>query len=107
MQVYKSIGDDIDDFYDRIKMNKINFTNERLLTSSDIQVQSLSNLLQALHSVKTFHLSMLSKKEERKMHSEKTGNQRFVNFKNETKLSKKEKKICIIIERQKKLSLYE
>ena len=77
--VYKSIGDDIDDFYNRIKMNKINFTNKRLLTRSDIGAQivrhrlSLSNLLRAPHSVKTFHLSMLSEKEERKMHSEETG----------------------------------
>ena len=93
--VYKSIGDDIDDFYDRIKMNKINFTNERLLTSSDIQVQSLSNLLQTPHSVKTFHLSMLSDEEEKKMHSEETGYRKFDNFKKYTKLSKKEQNYAL------------
>ena len=68
--VYTSIGDDIDDFYDRIKTNKIKFTDIRnFLDYSDFQAR-LDNLLQARHSVKTFNLSTLSE-EERKMHSEK------------------------------------
>ena len=79
--VYKSIGDDIEDFYDRIKMNKINFTDKRLVRDNGIDFRFLNNLLQHSHSVKTFHLSMLSDKEEK---------ERLVNFKNETKLSKKE-----------------
>ena len=96
--VYKSIGDDIDDFYDRIKMNKINFTDKRLLRA-DFQARNrrngwLSNLLHAPHSVKTFHLSLLSDQEERNTHTEKTGSRRVLkqklNFKNETKPSKKE-----------------
>ena len=58
--VYKSIKDDIDDFYDPIKMNKIKFTDKRLVIDSDIRTQRLYDLLQAPHSVKTFHLSMLS-----------------------------------------------
>ena len=76
----KCFNDDIDDYYDRIKMNKIKFTDKRLVIDSDIRTQRLYDLLQAPHSVKTFHLSMLSEKEERKIHSKKTGNRRFVNF---------------------------
>ena len=65
-----------------IIMNKINITDKSFLSDSEFchnWARSL-NLMQAQHSVKTFHLSLLSDKEERKMHSEKTGYQRFVNF---------------------------
>ena len=100
--VYTSIGDDIDDFYDRIKMNKIKFTDKRnFLDYSDFQAR-LDNLLQARHSVKTFNLSTLSE-EERKMHSEKTGNRRSVNVKYETRLFKKENKYALTLGARKTL----
>ena len=53
-EVHQSIGNDIDDFYDRIKMNEINFVDRKLRKSPN--------------SVKTFHLSMLSDQEEKKMY---------------------------------------
>ena len=90
--VYTSIGDDIDDFYDRIKMNKINFADKRnFLDYTDFQAGCLNNLLQARHSVKTFNLSTLSEEE------------KSVNVKHETKLSKKENKYALSLGARKTL----
>ena len=97
--VHQSIGNDIDDFYDRIKMNKINYGPEytdtmvqqkrhsygRLLTSPYFKGCNFFGLIKSPHAVKTFHLSMLSDQQERKI-----GNREFHYFKNETTLSKKE-----------------
>ena len=100
--VYKSVGDDIDDFYDRIIMNKINITDKSFLSDSEFchNWARSFNLLQAPHSVKTFHLSLLSDKEERKMHSEITG---IFDFKKKTKLSKKEKNYALSLGARKTL----
>ena len=96
--VHQSIGNDIDDLYDRIKMNKINFADRRLLTDSEFPVGMFylrSQLVESPYSVKTFHLSMLSDQEERKIHSEDTGNREFDYFKKKTKLSKKEQNYAL------------
>ena len=74
--VLLSVGDDIDDFYDRIKMNNIDTVRAC--------AQWYSNLIES-DAVKTIHIPMLSDEEERNMNSE---NRRLVNFKYETKLSK-------------------
>ena len=71
-------------------MNKINFADRRLLTDSEFPVQNFY-----LHSVKTFHLSMLSDQEERKIHYDDTGNRKFDYFKKKTKLSKKEQNYAL------------
>ena len=84
-EVHQSIGNDIDDFYDRIKMNEINFVDRKLRKSPN--------------SVKTFHLSMLSDQEERKMHSDNIGNQKF--FTKQTTLSKKEQNYALSLCRRK------
>ena len=83
--VYKSIGDDIDDFYTLIKMNNLIFSVRRPVWSY--------NLIETAGSVTTYHLSMLSD-EEIKIHSEKNSN-RLMNFKNETKLSGKEQNYAL------------
>ena len=105
LQVYKSTGDDIDYFYDSITTHNMNLENMRTselfaLTSLDSALQfgiirkiSFSDLL--INSVKTFHLSMLSDEEEKKMHSEETGYRKFDNFKKYTKLSKKEQNYAL------------
>ena len=101
LQVYKSIGDDIDDLYDRIHMKNIQLVlknsrgillvNREFDTEYDGFIQHLSYILESRDSVKTFHLSMLSDREERKMHSEipfASPERRFVDFENDTILSK-------------------
>ena len=83
-------------------MNKINYGPEythamvhrypwnrhsygRLLTSPYFKGCNFFGLIKSPHAVKTFHLSMLSDQQERKI-----GNREFHYFKNETTLSKKE-----------------
>lgn len=83
VEVHGSIGNEIDDFYDRIKMNKINFNHRKLHTISELFWRSP-------YTVKTFHLSMLTNEEEIKMHSENADNRKFDNFQNKTTLSKRE-----------------
>ena len=90
-EVHQSIVNDIDDFYDRIKMNKINFAERRLLT--DYMYKSFDDFFEfwdTPDSVKTFHLSMLTDEEERKIHSENTDNLKLDYFKNKTTLSRNE-----------------
>ena len=95
MEVHQSIVNDIDDFYNRIKMNKINFTDRRLFTNYMYKsFNDFFGLWDAQHSVKTFHLSMLTDEDERKIHSENTqlytGNRNLDYFKNKTTLSRNE-----------------
>ena len=103
-EVHQSIGNEIDDCYDRIKMNKINFgEHKRLLTNSEFSMEKSiyrrSKFFESPYSVKTFHLSMLSDQEERKinknLHSEDTGNRKLDYFKKKTKLSKKEQNYAL------------
>ena len=85
-ELYKSIGDDIEDFYNRIKMNEINLIiNQTYETINDcwkkmIKSISLNNsYLDSSDSkliVRSFHLSMLTDQEESEIHSKgkKKGN---------------------------------
>ena len=98
-QVYKSIGDDIDDFYDRIKTNNINFTDmaNSDLTYLELKTDGYIPTRPFIPLVKTFHLSMLSDEDEREMNFKETddGNRILVNFKNETSLSKTEQNYAL------------
>ena len=94
-QVYKSVGDDIDHFYDRIKINEIKLTDSKSRDSGILCYRIIPELLHSTDSVKTFHLSMLSDEEEKKMHSEKTGNRIFANFRNETRLTENEQNYAL------------
>ena len=69
---YKSIGDDIEDFYNRIKMNQIyliNRTEEKtyLTTVMLQQIFSLDPSNSSKLIVRTFHLSMITNQEENEM----------------------------------------
>ena len=98
-QVHKSSGDDIEDFYDRIKNNEVTCKNGRergTQTPSDKYPgwDFLESFLSQNLTVKTFHLSMLSETEEREISSGVITNYhdtkyQIINyFKNETTLSK-------------------
>ena len=70
--VFKSIGDDIEDFYNHIKMNQIfliNRTEEKtyLTTVMLQQIFSLDPSSSSKLIVRTFHLSMLTDQEESEM----------------------------------------
>ena len=53
LQVYKSIGDDIDDFYDRIQMKNINFKDGISTVNSEL----LNNLFQRVSLLKSLFRS--------------------------------------------------
>ena len=64
MEVHKSAGNDIDDLYDRTKLNTIT-PNEKTKTS----LTSLFHRDMQEYAMTTFHLSMLSDDDEHKMTS--------------------------------------
>ena len=88
--VGKSIGDDIEDFYNRIKTNEINicmqYSKLDKVTLTD-QISSLYPYNNSVSTVRTFHVSMLTDKQENEMSSE------F--FKDETSLSKDEQNYAL------------
>ena len=99
-QLHKSFGDDIDDFYDRIKKKEIKCINKNSLEYRtlnegiwDFPWTCPWTLFKGHLTVKTFHLSMLSETEERKICSgvshpyQDTRYKIFDYFKNETALS--------------------
>ena len=95
--VDKSIGDDIDDFYNRIKTNKMICLQYSKLDRTTLPLRALTNEISPLYpsndsvfTVRTFHVSMLTEKEEshiKKIYSEGTNDTRrgrIELFKNET-----------------------
>ena len=80
-EVYKSVGDDIEDFYNLIKMKQINCinpSNEPLLPKISLLDPSNSSKF----IIRSFHLSLLTDQEE-----SESFKRRFYKFKNNTALS--------------------
>ena len=65
--VNKSFGDDIDDLYEHLKMNNITLSDRRSLTDW-FPLESTHSVMHCESTVRTFHLSMLSDQEEKKMY---------------------------------------
>ena len=86
--VDKSVGDDIEDFYNRIKMKKIALDCVSRTFERFESIISLLDPSKPSVSVRTFHLSMLTDQEESEMHSRgrkyENGYARFEHFKNKT-----------------------
>ena len=104
-ELYKSIGDDIEDFYNRVKMNEINLImNKTYETINDcwtkiIKLISLNSSNSKL-GVRSFHLSMLTDKEESEFHSKGKKNysgkyHNLAEFRNKTGISENEQNFAL------------
>ena len=98
--VDKSIGDDVEDFYNRIKTNAINICMQYSIFDQMTlpnQISSLAPLSDSISTVRTFHVSMLTDKEESEMslgtNLTRLGRIKF--FKNRTALSKHEQNYAL------------
>ena len=94
--VYKSIGDDIEDFYNRIKMKKVKLINQTYGTTNECWQKIIASIALNPSSslkfvVRSFHLSMLTEQEESEICSIGTkyigGHQRS-QFRNKTAISR-------------------
>ena len=105
-ELYKSIGDDIEDFNNRIKMNEINLiVNQTYETINDCWKKMINSIsLNSWNSskliVRSFHLSMLTDQEESEILSkEKTKNfgehQNLAEFRNKTTISENEQNFAL------------
>ena len=98
-EVNQSLGNDIDYFYDRIKMEKNNVVN-REHTISDF-FRDISSIF----PVQTFHLSMLTDEDGKKLQSEDNDNRKRDYFLNKTTLSNKEQNYSLSICMRKTLCM--
>ena len=83
LDVRESIGDEIEDFSQRIKMKKIAFDSNKYHSSG---YWGYNTILELHWAVKNFHISMLTDERQNKMLLQQSSGRKCPDFKNDTKL---------------------